>query len=138
MTWLPRNEVHEIESPSGCFFLVRRQAIDQVGLLDEEFFMYGEDLDWAKRLRDAGWKIMFQPDVTVQHLKGMASGIKADSSTTSPASRADRERALHSFYDAMRIFYRKHYRRRHLFFVNWLVAATVNFLERRARRRRLV
>jgi len=135
MTWLPLDQIHEIDSPSGCFFLVRRKAIEQVGHLDEEYFMYGEDLDWAKRIKSAGWKIVFNPGVCIVHLKGMVSGIKESSSDRSTSSLADRQRAYHAFYDAMRIFYRKHYQSRNPFFVTWLVMLATSFRERLGARR---
>lgn len=61
--------IHEVDCISGAFFLVRREVIDQVGLLDEDYFMYGEDIDWAFRIRKAGWKILFNPNVSVLHKK---------------------------------------------------------------------
>ena len=67
-----------------------------MGLFDEVFFMYGEDLDWAFRIKQAGWKVMYNPRVTVTHVKRAASR---------QSKRAQRE-----FYRAMLIFYRKHYR----------------------------
>lgn len=61
--------VHEVDCISGAFFMVRRTAIDAVGLLDEEYFMYAEDIDWAYRIQKAGWKILYNPKVTVLHKK---------------------------------------------------------------------
>jgi GT2 family glycosyltransferase len=57
----------EIEVLSGCFLMVRREAIDQVGLLDERFFFYSEDVDWCKRIHDAGWKLMHYPGAEAIH-----------------------------------------------------------------------
>jgi GT2 family glycosyltransferase len=58
---------------SGCFWLARKDALDKVGLLDESFFMYGEDMDWCKRFWDAGWKLMFVPTAEVIHYGGASS-----------------------------------------------------------------
>ena len=63
------NTVHEVDCIVGAFFLVRRQVITDVGLLDEDYFMYGEDIDWCFRIRQKGWKIMFNPKVTILHKK---------------------------------------------------------------------
>ena len=63
----------EVEVLSGCFWLARRTAVEQVGGLDERFFFYAEDVDWCKRLRDAGWKIMFIPQATATHFGGGSS-----------------------------------------------------------------
>jgi GT2 family glycosyltransferase len=58
---------------SGCFWLARRRALDQVGLLDESFFIYGEDMDWCKRFRDAGWDVVFVPHAYAIHYGGASS-----------------------------------------------------------------
>jgi hypothetical protein len=58
---------------SGCFWLARRAAVEQVGGLDERFFFYAEDVDWCKRFRDAGWKVMYYPGVSVTHFGGGSS-----------------------------------------------------------------
>jgi hypothetical protein len=58
---------------SGCFWLARKDALDRVGLLDESFFMYGEDMDWCKRFWDAGWKLMFVPSAAAIHYGGASS-----------------------------------------------------------------
>lgn len=58
---------------NGAFMLVRREAIEEVGLLDETFWMYGEDLDWCKRFQDAGWTVLYDGRVEAIHLKGASS-----------------------------------------------------------------
>lgn len=63
-----------VEAISGAFMLVRRQALEQVGLLDEEYFLHCEDLDWCMRFRQAGWEILFVPDAEALHYKGGCSG----------------------------------------------------------------
>lgn len=62
--------LHEAEVLSGCFCLARRSAVEQVGGLDEQFFFYGEDIDWCRRFKDAGWKMVFIPQVTATHFGG--------------------------------------------------------------------
>lgn len=69
---LPEQPI-EVEAISGAFMLVRRAAIEQVGMLDEGYFLHCEDLDWCMRFRQAGWKILFVPDVEVVHHKGTCS-----------------------------------------------------------------
>src|SRR5262249_48663752 len=73
----------------------RREAIQTVGLLDEAFWMYGEDIDWAYRIKQAGWKVLYYPRVTVLHVKRAAS-------RQNPRARVE-------FQRASLIFYRKHY-----------------------------
>ena len=69
LTYLDPDQLTEVDSVNGAFMLVRAQAIEQVGLLDEDFFFGGEDLDWAYRIKAAGWKIYYNPAVVVQHVK---------------------------------------------------------------------
>lgn len=95
LTYLDPDLVAEVDSVVGAFMLVRGAAIVQVGLMDGQFFMYGEDLDWAYRIKAAGWKVYYNPAVVVLHVKRAAS-------RHSP-------RAQVEFYRAMDIFYRKHY-----------------------------
>jgi len=95
MTYLDPDVETEVDSVVGAYMQVRREAIAQIGLLDEAFFMYGEDLDWAYRIKTAGWKIMYHPQVRVKHVKRAAS--------------RQSQRAQKEFWRAMLIFYRKHY-----------------------------
>jgi GT2 family glycosyltransferase len=70
--WL-HDELRAVDAISGCFWCVRREALDQVGLLDEDFFFYGEDLDWCKRFHDSGWDVIFYPEAKVIHFGGGSS-----------------------------------------------------------------
>ena len=97
LTYLPENENAEVEAISGSFMVVRREALDQVGLLDEDFFLYGEDLDWCFRMRAAGWKIHYFPGTQIIHFKGES------------AKQSDLDN-LRLFYQAMGLFVRKHFR----------------------------
>ena len=101
-----------MDAVSGACMLVRREAIEQAGLLDERFFMYGEDLDWAFRIKSHGWRIRYNPTAVVLHHKG-------------ESSRQSSERATIAFYQAMHLFYAKHYRGRSAFGIDWLVVASI-------------
>jgi hypothetical protein len=95
LTYLSPDVETEVGSVVGAFMLVRREAISQAGLLDEAFFMYGEDLDWAYAIRQAGWQVRYNPAVTVLHVKRAAS--------------RQSHRAQIAFHEAMLYFYQKHY-----------------------------
>lgn len=95
MTYLDPDEQAEVDSVVGAFMMVRAEAMAQAGLLDEAFFMYGEDLDWAFRIKQAGWKVYYNPSVTVLHYKRAASRHS--------------KRAQYEFQRAMLVFYKKHY-----------------------------
>lgn len=102
MSYLPWDRPTQIEVVSGAFFLLRRKAIDQVGLLDEDFFMYGEDIDLSYRLLKSGWQNWYLP-FDIVHYKGQST-VKSDF------------RYVHVFYQAMLIFFRKHYSHLSFFF----------------------
>ncbi len=107
MSFADENEELEVDSVVGAFMQVRKSAIEQVGLLDEAFFMYGEDLDWAYRIKRAGYKVWYYPKVEVRHVKRAASRM-------SP-------RAQFEFWRAMLIFYRKYFRRSTLLPVHLMI-----------------
>ena len=73
MTWWDRNDIREVDVVTGCFMLIRREVVKQVGLMDERFFMYGEETDWCWRFKQAGWKAIFTPDAEIIHLGGQSS-----------------------------------------------------------------
>jgi hypothetical protein len=73
MTWWDFNSVREIETVCGSCSLVRKKAIDQVGLMDETYFVYGDDPDWCYRFKKNGWKIMFTPDGQIIHYGGQTT-----------------------------------------------------------------
>lgn len=107
------NRVHEIDSCVGAFMLIRRKAGEEADWLDEDYFWYGEDVDFCYRVKRNGWKVVFVPDTKMLHWKGASSGMKKDSQKVSTASTETRRRAAMASTDAMRIFYKKHYRKKY-------------------------
>jgi GT2 family glycosyltransferase len=73
MTWWDKNDVREVDVVAGCFMLVRSDAMEQVGMLDERFFMYGEETDFCYRTKQVGWKVLFTPGAEIVHLHGASS-----------------------------------------------------------------
>lgn len=102
LSYLPWDNPGKIEVVSGAFFMLRHKAIEQVGLLDEDFFMYGEDIDLSYRLLKGGWQNWYLP-FDIIHYKGQSTK-KTDF------------RYVHVFYQAMLIFFRKHYSHLSFFF----------------------
>ena len=102
MSDLPWDKPCRIEVISGAFFMLRKKALDEVGLLDEDFFMYGEDIDLSYRLLKGGWQNWYLP-YDIIHYKG---------GSTQKTS----FRYVHVFYQAMLIFFRKHYQHLSFFF----------------------
>ena len=99
MRYLDPEQPNPIEVISGAFNMIRRKALDQIGLLDEDFFMYGEDIDLSYRLLQGGWKNYYLPCL-ILHYKG---------ESTEKSS----YRYVHVFYEAMLIFFNKHYSKRY-------------------------
>ena len=111
MTFADENAELEVDSVVGAYMQVRKAAIERVGLLDEAFFMYGEDIDWAYRVKEAGYKVWYHPAVTVHHFKRAAS--------------RNNPKAQFEFWRAMLIFYRKHFRRTTFFPVHLLILSAL-------------
>jgi len=108
--YLDPDQVAEVDSVVGAFMLMRRQALDQAGLLDERFFAYGEDIDLCYRIKvDHGWKVYYNPAVVVTHYKGQAMKQRTAAMTV-------------QFYRAMWLFHKKHYARDTFFLLNWAIA----------------
>lgn len=116
MTYLSPDVETEVDAIVGACMLLRSSVVAEVGLLDEQFFMYGEDLDWCYRIKQYGWKIAYYPGVVIHHYKRAASTRRA-----LPSIRA--------FYDAMRIFHRKHYAAATLAPLNLLIEAGITVKE---------
>jgi len=112
LSYLNADQTCEVGAVSGAFLMIRRQTVRNIGLLDERFFMYGEELDWCLRARQAGWKVMYYPAATIIHHKG-GSTIH------------NTRKAAFEFYRAMYLFHRKHYAGRHSPITNSLVYAGI-------------
>lgn len=107
-TYQDPSDRYEVDSVVGAFMIVRRTALEDVGGLDEDFFMFGEDLDWCWRIKSKDWRIYYLGDLEVIHHKGA-------SCTTAP------HRMNWHFHRSMVLFHKKHLDVRYPFFVNWLV-----------------
>jgi len=105
---LDENEPSPIDCLVGAFMLVRREVIDQVGMLDETFFMYGEDIDWCYRIQQAGWVNYYYPKAKITHHKRASSRNKPYKIT-------------YEFHRAIYVLYRKHFKDQHPWWVNSLM-----------------
>lgn len=120
------DEPHEVDAISGAFFLTRKSVLEDVGMFDEDYFMYAEDIDLCYRIKQSGKKIMYLPKIKIIHKKGVSSGIKKHSSDLTQATIESKTRAFNAFYETMKIFYKKHYAQKYPFFINWLVYLGIN------------
>lgn len=96
MSYWDFESVREVDFAGGCCLAFRREALEQVGLLDENFFMYSEETELCYRLKHAGWKIFFTPEASIIHLGG-------------GSSRLDIKRTIVELYRSKHLFMRKHY-----------------------------
>ncbi len=106
-----RNSPFEVENISGACLMLRREAVEQIGFLDEEFFMYFEDMDYCLRLQNAGWKMYYLPQGEIIHLVGRSSAGRM------------RSYSVHS-YRALFYFYKKHFPYATLVLVRSIVITT--------------
>lgn len=116
MTYLDPDVETEVDSVVGACMLLRTAIIREVGLLDEQFFMYGEDLDWCYRIKQYGWRIVYYPTAHIWHYKRAASTRRAIPS-------------IRAFYDAMRIFHRKHFAAKTPAVLNTAIAFAITIKE---------
>ncbi len=108
LAWKDPDGDYEVDAVVGAFMFMRREVIDDVGLLDESFFMYGEDLDWCWRIKRRQWKVLYLGSQEVLHVKGASTRQNPLDMNT-------------HFHRAMFIFHNKHLERHYPFFVNWAV-----------------
>ncbi len=94
--FLPENEVNEVDVLAGAFMWLRKEVLDEIGLLDEAFFMYGEDIDLSYRIVQAGYVNYYFPETTILHYKG-------------ESTKKGSLNYVRTFYQAMIIFARKHF-----------------------------
>lgn len=96
LTYLNPDEPNEVGAVSGAFLMIRRKTVEDIGGLDENFFMYGEELDWCLRAIKAGWKVMYYPKAEIIHYKG-------------ECSKSNHRKAAFEFYRSMYLFHKKHF-----------------------------
>lgn len=128
LTYLDENQTHTVDGVAGSCMLIRRQVMEQIGLLDEQFFAYQEDADYCFRARKAGWKIYYLPEAQIIHYGGMGG------------SRVEPMRSILAWHQSYYRYYRKNLARDYFFLFNWLfylamllklgLALTVNLLRK--------
>lgn len=110
--FLNKEKIHEIEILSGAFMLLRKKALDKIGLLDETFFMYGEDIDISYRLILGGYKNYYFPETTIIHYKG-------------ESTKKGSINYVRMFYNAMAIFAHKHFSKGNANFFTFFITIAI-------------
>ncbi|MCB0062727.1 MAG: glycosyltransferase family 2 protein [Caldilineaceae bacterium] len=119
---------HEIDLCISHFMFTRRSVVEEVNGWDEAFFLYGEDVDFCYRVKEAGYRIMYLPQFKVLHYKGASVGIRKQSRDITTASPATQLRMTALTTEAMARFYRKHYRQQYPWLVNVLILGGIRLL----------
>ncbi|MBD3637663.1 MAG: glycosyltransferase [Crocinitomicaceae bacterium] len=114
LSFLDKNEIHEVEILSGAFMLMRKEALDKVGLLDEDFFMYGEDIDLSYRIVLGGYKNYYYPKTRIIHYKG-------------ESTKKSSVNYVFVFYNAMIIFAKKHFSEKNARLYSFLINLAIYF-----------
>jgi len=110
------NDTYEVDCIVGAFMFVRNEVVLSVGLLDEQFFMYGEDVDWCYRIKKQKWEIWYCPKTSIIHLKG--------------GSRRRRNLAtILNFYDSMALYYKKHFSSKHSVITSYTVLTGITAIK---------
>jgi len=112
--YLDKDKVHEVEILSGAFMLLRKEVLDQIGSLDEAFFMYGEDIDLSYRIVKAGYKNYYYPETRIIHYKG-------------ESTKKTSVNYVKVFYNAMVIFARKHFSQKNAKLFSFLIHVAIWF-----------
>jgi GT2 family glycosyltransferase len=112
--YLDKEQIHEVDVLPGAFILVRRKLLLDIGLLDENFFMYGEDIDLSYRIKQAGYKNYYFPETTIIHYKG-------------ESTKKGSINYVVLFYNAMIIFAKKHFSRKNASFLSFLINTAIYF-----------
>ncbi len=107
LTYLDEDAPSEVDAISGSCMLIRRQVIDQIGLLDERFFAYQEDADYCFRAKKAGWRVYYYPGAQIIHYAGQGG------------SRSSPYRSIYEWHKSYWLYYRKNLAPRYFFLLNW-------------------
>lgn len=114
LSYLDKNKIHEVDVLSGAFMLIRKSTLDKIGLLDEEFFMYGEDIDLSYRITLAGYKNYYFPETRIIHYKG-------------ESTKKSSINYVFIFYNAMVVFARKHFAKNHAKILSFFIYLAIAF-----------
>jgi len=115
------NKIHRIPVAAGSFLMMPTKLFKDIGMWDETYFFYGEDIDLCYRINLTGRSIVYYPKVSALHLRGASSGLRKESTKTAVSSKANKIKVAKSSAEAWKIFYKKFYSKRYPFFVTALV-----------------
>jgi len=130
--WQDMNTTHEVEAIEGAFMLLPYEVGKTVGWWDEDYFFYGEDLQFSYNVKKLGYKVYYIGEVSSMHIGGAASGIKKKTQNITIANVEVKRKLQKARFESMRIFYRKNYEKSYPTFLKWIMFAGINYLEKKA------
>jgi GT2 family glycosyltransferase/lipopolysaccharide/colanic/teichoic acid biosynthesis glycosyltransferase len=114
LTYLNEDEIYPVDAISGSFMFIRRSAFEQVGYLDEDYFMYCEDVDYCYRITRSGWKVYYAPVSDIIHYKG-------------ESTKKDNLDYVLNFNKSLYLFYKKHFHKKYIAFFTWIILVGIFF-----------
>lgn len=119
------DKIHQIPVAAGSFLMMPTKLFKDIGMWDETYFFYGEDIDLCYRINEAGYKIIYYPKVSTLHLRGASSGLRKENAKTAVSDKANKIKVAQSSANAWKIFYKKFYSKRYPFFITAIVLAGI-------------
>lgn len=122
------NKPHEIDMCISHFMMIRKSVQKSVGEFDESYWLYGEDVDYCYRVKQAGFKVMYLSNCESLHYKGVTVGVRKESKNITKATPETKKRARKASVDSMKIFYNKHYSKKYPKLVTYSVITGINLI----------
>ena len=129
--WKDLSTNHEVDAIEGAFMLLPRELGEKVGWWDEDYFFYGEDLQFCYDIKKLGYEIYYLGEVSIMHIGGAASGIKKKTQNITTLNIETKRKLQKARFDAMKIFYRKNYKKAYPAIVGWCMFMGINYLEKK-------
>jgi GT2 family glycosyltransferase len=126
--WKDLSSTHEVDAVEGAFLLVPREVGEKVGWWDEDYFFYGEDLQFCYDIKQHGYKIYYIGEVSIMHIGGATSGIKKKSQNITTANIETKRKVQGWRFEAMKIFYKKNYSNKYPSILTWAVTKGIDYL----------
>lgn len=114
------DKIHQIPVTAGSYLMISTKVFRQIGMWDESYFFYGEDIDLCYRINEAGYKIIYYPKVSTLHLRGASSGLRKETKKAS-SSKENRIKVAKASTEAWKIFYKKYYQKRYPLLVTGVI-----------------
>lgn len=129
--WHDMNTIHEIDAIVGAFMIMTKKVGEKVGWWDEDYFFYGEDIQFCYDIKKLGYKIYYVPTVSILHYGGVASGIRKQSQNITTANIEIKRKVQNWRFDAMKIFYKKNYINKYPKWITRLVFLGIDYLHKK-------